>query len=196
MFQLNDYHIILGSKSPRRKELLAHLIPNFEVRTKEIDEVYPAELSVYEVPEYLAKLKAAAFVDSLSDKEIIITSDTIVAMDNHIYGKPKDAADAARILQELSGKTHEVITGVCLQSKQKVECFRVSTKVRFKNLNRAEIDYYINTYQPFDKAGAYAIQEWIGMIGIEEIQGDYFNVVGLPLFRLNQALQAFLKTLD
>lgn len=196
MFQLNDYHIILGSKSPRRKELLAHLIPNFEVRTKEIDEVYPAELLVYEVPEYLAKLKAAAFIDSLSDKEIIITSDTIVAMDNQIYCKPKDAADATRILQELSGKTHEVITGVCLQSKQKVECFRVSTKVRFKNLNRAEIDYYINTYQPFDKAGAYAIQEWIGMIGIEEIQGDYFNVVGLPLFRLNQALQAFLKTLD
>lgn len=196
MLQTTDYHIILGSKSPRRRELLAHVVPQFEIRTKEIEEVYPETLAAYEVPQYLAKLKASAFVDSLEESEIIITSDTVVTMDDKIYGKPKDADEASKILKQLSGKTHEVITGVCLQSKKAQHCFRVHTRVTFKELSFDEINYYIDNFKPFDKAGAYAIQEWIGMIGIKEIQGDYFNVVGLPLYQLNQELSAFIKTLN
>jgi len=196
MLQTKDYRIILGSKSPRRRELLTHLVPDFDIRTKEIEELYPETLPVEKVPEYLAKLKASAFIENLGEREILITSDTIVTLEGHIYEKPKDEDDAIRILQELSGKTHEVITGVCLQSKSSQRSFCVHTKVRFKPLRMDEIKYYIQTFKPYDKAGAYAIQEWMGMIGIESIEGDYFNVVGLPLFRLNQELSAFIKTLD
>lgn len=196
MLQTKDYRIILGSKSPRRRELLTHLVPNFDIRTKEIEELYPETLAAEEVPEYLAKLKASAFIENLGEREILITSDTIVTLEGRIYEKPKDEDDAIRILQELSGKTHEVITGVCLQSISSQRSFCVYTKVRFKPLSMDEIIYYIQTFKPYDKAGAYAIQEWMGMIGIESIEGDYFNVVGLPLFRLNQELNAFIKTLD
>ena len=196
MLQTKDYRIILGSKSPRRRELLTHLIPDFDIRTKEIEELYPETLPAEEVPEYLAKLKASAFIDNLDDKEVLITSDTIVTLEGRIYEKPKDEDDAIRILREISGKTHEVITGVCLQNKSSQRSFCVHTKVRFKPLSMDEIIYYIQTFKPYDKAGAYAIQEWMGMIGIESIEGDYFNVVGLPIFRLNQELSAFIKTLD
>lgn len=188
---MKDYQVILASKSPRRKELLGHLVSNFSIRLKEVEEVYPETLAAKEVPEYLAQLKGAAFKDELKSKEIILSSDTIVTLNNKIYGKPKNREDAIRILRELSGKVHEVITGVSLMSLEKQISFSETTKVHFKELTLEEITYYIDTYQPYDKAGAYAIQEWIGMIGIAKIEGDYFNVVGLPLFRLNKALQEF-----
>ncbi|MFT5829146.1 MAG: septum formation protein, partial [Urechidicola sp.] len=161
----------------------------FEIRTKEIEEIYPPELDASLVPEYLAKLKASAFTETMADDELIITSDTVVTMNDEIYGKPKDREDAIRILSELSGKSHDVITGVCLRLKDKELVFSETTRIHFKALSIEEIEYYIDNYQPYDKAGAYAIQEWIGMIGIERMEGDYFNVVGLPLFRLNQELK-------
>jgi septum formation protein len=180
--------IVLASKSPRRKELLGNIVAEFEIRTKEIEEIYPPELDASLVPEYLAKLKASAFTETMADDELIITSDTVVTMNDEIYGKPKDREDAIRILSELSGKSHDVITGVCLRLKDKGIVFSETTRIHFKALSLEEIEYYIDNYQPYDKAGAYAIQEWIGMIGIERMEGDYFNVVGLPLFRLNQEL--------
>ena len=188
---MKAYHIILASKSPRRQELLQHIVPTFEVKLKEVAEIYPENLPCDQVPEFLARLKAKAFESDLKNNELLITSDTVVTFNNRIYGKPKDRADAIRIFQELSGHAHEVITGVCLRSLEKEISFKETTKVFFKTLSLEEIEYYIDQYQPFDKAGAYAIQEWIGMIGIEKIEGDYFNVVGLPLFKLNQALQTF-----
>lgn len=181
--------IVLASKSPRRKELLGNIVAEFEIRTKEIEEIYPPELDASLVPEYLAKLKASAFTETMADDELIITSDTVVTMNDEIYGKPKDREDAIRILSELSGKSHDVITGVCLRLKDKELVFSETTRIHFKALSLEEIEYYIDNYQPYDKAGAYAIQEWIGMIGIERMEGDYFNVVGLPLFRLNQELK-------
>ncbi|MFT4968609.1 MAG: septum formation protein [Chitinophagales bacterium] len=181
--------IVLASKSPRRKELLGNIVAEFEIRTKEIEEIYPPELDASLVPEYLAKLKASAFTETMADDELIITSDTVVTMNDEIYGKPKDREDAIRILSELSGKSHDVITGVCLRLKDKELVFSETTRIHFKALSIEEIEYYIDNYQPYDKAGAYAIQEWIGMIGIERMEGDYFNVVGLPLFRLNQELK-------
>ena len=186
---MKELQIILASKSPRRKELLGHIIEQFEIRTKDIEEIYPDHLSVDEVPTYLAELKARAFVDDMAENELIITSDTVVAMEGRIYGKPKDRQDAIRILQELSGKTHQVITGVCLLLKNKQSVFSETTTIYFKPLSLEEIEYYVDTFSPYDKAGAYAIQEWIGMIGIERMEGDYFNVVGLPLFKLNQELK-------
>lgn len=183
--------IILASKSPRRQELLRHIIPQFEVRTKEIDEIYPDSLAAKEVAAYLAELKANSFAEELQNNELIITSDTTVCLENKLYGKPKDAEDAFQILKELSGKKHQVITGVCLLSKDKKEVFSETTHVYFRALSKEEIRFYIENYQPFDKAGSYAIQEWIGMIGIEKIEGDYFNVVGLPLFSLHEKLNHF-----
>lgn len=188
---MNNQKIILASKSPRRQELLKYICPEFEIRIKEVEEIYPASLAAIEVPKYLAQLKSNAFKSELQTKQIILTSDTVVTLNNKIYGKPKDRADAIQILQELSGKVHEVITGVCLLSTEKEVVFSEHTKVYFKALSNSEIEYYIDNFKPFDKAGAYAIQEWIGMIGIEKIEGDYFNVVGLPLFKLNQALKNF-----
>jgi septum formation protein len=188
---MKDYQIILASKSPRRKELLAHLIPKFEIKLKEIEEVYPTSLQADEVSEYLAKLKADAFTEDLKNNELLITSDTIVTLNNKIYGKPRNREHAIEILLALSGNAHEVITGVCLMHKDRYLTFKETTKVYFKALSQAEIEFYIDNYQPYDKAGAYAIQEWIGMVGIEKIEGDYFNVVGLPLFKLNEALNSF-----
>lgn len=186
---MNKLKIILASKSPRRKELLGHIVDDFTIKTKDIEEIYPYDMAVVEVPKYLAQLKANAFMDAIKEYELIITSDTIVTMAGKIYGKPKDRADAIDILQELSGKMHEVITGVCLKSKNHETVFSETTKVYFKTISQEEIEYYVDKFQPYDKAGAYAIQEWIGMIAIQKIEGDYFNVVGLPLFRLNQELQ-------
>ncbi len=186
---MKKLNIVLASKSPRRKELLGNIVADFEIRTKEIEEIYPPELDASLVPEYLAKLKASAFTETMADDELIITSDTVVTMNDEIYGKPKDREDAIRILSELSGKSHDVITGVCLRLKDKEVVFSETTRIHFKALSIEEIEYYIDNYQPYDKAGAYAIQEWIGMIGIERMEGDYFNVVGLPLFRLNQELK-------
>jgi len=191
MVNISDYDIILASNSPRRKELLAHVVPNFKVKTKEVEEIYPHELEKNTVAEYLAKLKASVFQE-IRNNEIIITADTIVLLKNTIFGKPKDRDDAINILQQLSGKKHQVITGVCIKSKYKELTFSHTTNVLFKKLTLDEITYYIDKFKPYDKAGAYAIQEWIGFVGVEKIDGDYNNIVGLPVQELYVKLNEFL----
>ncbi|MCT4648092.1 MAG: Maf-like protein [Carboxylicivirga sp.] len=190
---MTDYKIILSSQSPRRQELLKHLNLSFEIRLKEdVDETFPDDMPATEVPEYLARLKANPYLEDCKNENIlVITADTIVCCDGKILGKPKDRQDAMEMLRMLSGKTHEVITGVALTANNRQHTFSVSTKVFFKVLSQQEIDFYIDEYKPFDKAGAYGIQEWIGMIGIEKIEGSYFNVVGLPVQRLYTELQEF-----
>jgi len=189
--KLNNYNLILASKSPRRQELLKGLGLTFEIKTKEIEEVFPPALFKEEIPVYLANLKAKAFQEELQENELVITSDTIVWIDNKQLGKPKDRSEAIEMLKRLSGTSHEVITAVTLMSKAKTHSFYETTKVFFKELAQEEIEYYIDNYQPYDKAGSYGIQEWIGFVGISKIEGDYFNVVGLPLFRLNEELAKF-----
>lgn len=185
---LNGYQIILGSKSPRRKQLLQEIGLDFTVKTLEVEEVYPAEMPVREVPQYLSELKAKPFEATLGDKELVITSDTIVSIDNKVLGKPRDYEHAFEMIKLLSGRTHQVISGVCLLSKGQKRSFTSSTNVTFKALTNNEIDYYITKYKPYDKAGAYGIQEWIGHIGVEKIDGSYFNVMGLPVQRLYEEL--------
>jgi septum formation protein len=179
--------IILASQSPRRKELLALLDLEFTVEVREVDEVFPDDLDATEVAEYLAKLKASAFTN-ITDEQLIITADTVVVLDNKILGKPKNKAEATQMLQSLSNRSHRVITGVCIKTCDKTISFSNTTKVYFKELTASEIDYYIENYKPFDKAGSYGIQEWIGAIGITKIEGSYFNVVGLPIQELNTLL--------
>lgn len=183
--------IILASKSPRRQQLLKDLGLEFTIITKEVDEVYPLHLKKEEVALFLSKLKADAFQPDLKENQLVITSDTIVCLDDKIIGKPKDRDDAFNMLSDLSGKMHEVITAVTLTSLEKQVSFFVVTEVYFKRLTNFEIDYYINNYQPFDKAGSYGIQEWIGYIGIEKIVGSYFNVMGLPVKELYDELEKF-----
>jgi septum formation protein len=175
--------ILLASNSPRRKELLAGLGLTFEVRVKEVHEDFPEHMQREEVAEYLASHKADAYAADLQD-EVLITADTIVCLGERILNKPADATEAFEMLRSLSGRAHEVITGVCLMTKETKTVFHDVTKVYFKELTDEEINYYIEHYKPFDKAGAYGIQEWIGMIGIEKIEGAYFNVVGLPVQKL------------
>ena len=191
MIHLPDINIILASKSPRRQDLLSQLGLQFEIRTKETEEVYPDHLVREEVAVYLAELKARAFESELQDNDLLITSDTIVCVDDAILNKPKDREEAVRMLQLLSNRTHEVITGVCLMHKGKLNTFFSETAVYFKALETEEIDYYIDTYKPYDKAGAYGIQEWIGFIGIDKIEGSYFNVMGLPVKRLYEELRKY-----
>ncbi len=190
---MNNYKIILASQSPRRKDLLSQINVPFEVIVKEdVEEIFPADMPAHDVPVYLAKQKALPYGDDCkNDNVLVITADTIVCCDEHILGKPSDKAEAVKMLQMLSGREHEVITGVALTSGTKQQVFTVSTKVYFKALTVEEIDYYIENYRPFDKAGAYGIQEWIGMVGIERIEGSYFNVVGLPVQRLYTELMNF-----
>jgi len=189
----NRYQIVLASRSPRRKQLLEQLGLEFEIGTKkDVEETFSANFSPVENAKYLSKIKAFPYVDDLiSDKKIIISADTVVSIADKVLGKPTDREDAMRMLTLLSGNEHEVITGVTLTSKDKQETFAVSTKVHFKPLSKAEIEHYVDTYQPYDKAGAYGIQEWIGLIGIDRIEGSYFNVVGLPVQRLYAELQKF-----
>lgn len=189
--KLKNHNIILASKSPRRQELLKGLGLSFEIKTKEIEEIFPPALFREEIPVYLSNLKAKAFEHDLNENDLVITSDTIVWNDNKQLGKPKDKDDAINMLQSLSGKNHEVITAVTLMTKKKTHSFFETTKVFFKKLSLEEIEYYIDNYKPFDKAGSYGIQEWIGFIGIPKIEGDYFNVVGLPLNRLHKELEKF-----
>ena len=185
-----DYQLILASASPRRKELLAGLNIPFEVRLIDgIDETYPSELPIDEVPLYISQKKAAAYKANVSPQTIVLTADTVVVCNEQILGKPIDEADARRILQMLSGKTHRVITGVTLLVEGNSKSFSVATDVTFKPLSAAEIDYYIRTFKPFDKAGAYGIQEWIGYIGVTAINGSYFNVMGLPVQRIYEELR-------
>jgi len=183
------YKLILASNSPRRKELLAGLGVPFEVRVlQDIDEHYPENLPVNEVARYIAKEKADAYRRIVASDELIITADTVVIVGDEILGKPIDEADAVRMLKLLSGRTHQVTTGVCLLTAEKERCFDVTTDVTFKPLTDEEIHYYVNRYRPFDKAGAYGIQEWIGYIGVTGLNGSYYNVMGLPVQRIYQEL--------
>lgn len=184
--------ITLASNSPRRKELLAGLGLPFEVRVLQgIDESYPDDLPVSDVALYIAGKKADAYRSVLQPDELIITADTVVIVDNEILGKPVDEADAERMLRLISGRTHQVTTGVCLLSSERESRFAVTTDVTFKQLSIDEIRYYITHYQPFDKAGAYGIQEWIGYIGVTGLHGSYYNVMGLPVQRIYTELQEF-----
>ncbi len=176
-----DKHIILGSASPRRKYFLEELGLEFEIRLKEVDEHYPKNLKGKQISDYLAQLKAKPFLDELTDKDILITSDTIVWLKNEALGKPKNNEDARKMLNALSGKSHEVISSVAITTKKESHIINETTLVTFKNLEDKEIDYYIEHFKPFDKAGSYGIQEWIGYIGIKRIEGSYFNVMGFPV---------------
>jgi septum formation protein len=190
--KLNDYEIILASRSPRRQQLLQELGLKFEVVTREYSEIYPEGLGGEEIARYVAHEKAASFKNEISYNEIVIAADTIVWCNNRVLGKPVNRNDAARILKEISGNTHEVITGVSLLSQSKQFTFSDSTKVTFDSLSDEEIYYYIERYRPFDKAGAYGIQEWIGIVACSHIDGSYFNVVGLPVQKLYKELQRFI----
>ncbi len=180
--------IVLSSNSPRRKELLGELGIDFEVRVIEgIDETYPKELSVEEVPQYIAREKARVYI--VGKDEVLLTADTVVVLGNEIMGKPHDEADAMRMLRQLSGKTHQVITGVCLKTSDKQVTFSDITDVSFADLTDEEIKFYVDNFRPLDKAGAYGIQEWIGLAGVTGIKGSYFNVVGLPVHRVYAELK-------
>ena len=178
--KLANYSIILASGSPRRQQFFKDLDLEFEIRLKEIEEIYPQELKAGEITNYLAELKANAFEGELNDNEILITSDTIVWHKDKALGKPIDKEDAFAILKSLSNATHEVITSVCFKTKNKTELISEITKVTFNPLTDAVIDYYLEHYKPYDKAGAYGIQEWIGFIGVAKVEGSYTNVMGMP----------------
>jgi septum formation protein len=186
-----NYTLILASKSPRRQQLLKEAGFSFEVRTLDTDESFPEELPNIEIARYLAEKKAAAFSGSIKDKELIITSDTTVVIDDIILNKPENKEHAIQMLQMLSGRSHAVITGVCLSTVNKSISFEEITEVYFKELTTEEIVHYVDHFKPYDKAGAYGIQEWIGLIGITRIEGSYFNVVGLPVQRLYQEILNF-----
>ncbi len=189
---LENKKIILASKSPRRKQLMQELGFKFEVKTKEgIEEDYPNTLKKEQIAVYLSQHKAKAFEDEINENTIVITADTIVCLGDQILNKPKDYDEAVHMLDTLSGQIHQVVTGVCIKSFYRTVTFSSSTKVYFKQLAEEEIDYYIEKYQPYDKAGAYGIQEWIGYIGIEKIEGSYFNVMGLPVQQIYEELQKF-----
>jgi septum formation protein len=184
-------NIILASGSPRRQQFFKDMDLSYSIRLKEIEEVYPDGLQGAEITNYLAELKANAFEKELDTNDLLITSDTIVWLNESALGKPTDADDAFNMLQKLSNKTHEVITSVCIKSIAKTEVFHCSTKVTFGTLSDEAIRYYLDQYQPFDKAGSYGIQDWIGLIGISKIEGSYTNVVGLPTELLYQKLLSY-----
>lgn len=185
--KLKNYNIILASKSPRRQQFFKDLNIDFTIKLKEVEEVYPQQLKGIEITDYLANLKAKAYKD-LKDNDLLITSDTIVWLENKALGKPKNYHEAFVMLKNLSGKKHEVITSISIKNKNFQKIINDITTVFFKKLSDKEINYYINNYKPFDKAGAYGIQEWIGFIAIDKIEGSYFNVVGLPVHKLYKEL--------
>ncbi len=189
---LSKYKIILGSNSPRRKELLSGLDIEFNVKViPGLEENYPETLDPQEIPVFLSKQKAEAYLSSLDDTMLLITADTIVWNGNAVIGKPKNRAEAIQMLRSLSGHEHHVVTGVCLTTTKKQLTFSVISSVRFASLSDEEIIYYVDKYKPFDKAGAYGIQEWIGYVGVESISGSFYNVMGLPVQRLYQELKTF-----
>ncbi len=190
---LGKYNLILGSRSPRRRELLRELGVKFEVRVMSWNEIYPCDLTGENIALYVAEEKAGSFLPGLRENEIVITADTIVWCNDRVLHKPVDEDDAFRILRTIAGKTHEVITGVCILSSVKKKSFFSSTRVTFTDLTDEEIFYYIRNYQPYDKAGAYGIQEWIGLAACSRIEGSYFNVMGLPVERLYHELAEFIK---
>jgi septum formation protein len=191
---LKKYRIILASKSPRRQYLLKELGLDFEILGGiEIDEVYPPDLPKEEIPVYLAEMKARNAMSAIPEKTLLITADTIVWLKGKVINKPAGYDEAVKMLEELSGEVHEVLTGVCLSTNKKRHSFYTSTLVYFAKLSKEEIRYYVEQYQPYDKAGAYGIQEWIGYIGIERIEGSYFNVMGLPVQELYREMIKFLS---
>jgi len=185
--KLKKYNVILASKSPRRQQFFKDLDIDFTIQLKEVEEIYPSELKGIEITDFLADLKSQAFTN-LSEKDLLITSDTIVWLDENALGKPKNAEHAFKMLRSLSGKKHKVITSISIKSKNYQKIINDITTVTFKELSDSEINYYITNYKPFDKAGAYGIQEWIGFIAIEKLEGSYFNVVGLPVHKLYKEL--------
>ena len=189
--KLKGKNIILASGSPRRHELLKELGVNFTIKVKEITETYDAELKGAEITNYLCKLKASAFENEILENDIIITADTIVWHNNKALEKPKNATDAIKMLQELSGKKHQVFSSFCIKTKSSEHIVSDVTMVSFKQLALNEIEYYVKNYKPFDKAGSYGIQEWIGLIGVTQIEGNYFNVMGLPVHKLYEELMKF-----
>ena len=189
--KLTNYSIILASGSPRRQQFFKDLDLDFEIRLKDVEEIYPPELKAEEITNYLAELKANAFEGELNDNEILITSDTIVWHNNIALGKPKDEQDAFAILKSLSNATHEVITSVCFKTKEKTETLFEVTKVTLTTLSDDVIRYYMDNYQPYDKAGAYGIQEWFGYVGVSKIEGSYTNVMGLPTDKVFEYLNNF-----
>jgi len=194
MVTMNNFHIILVSNSPRRRELLSGLGIEYEVRTlPDIDESYPDDLQGGDIPLYISKEKADAYKPLLQPDELIITADTIVWLKGEVLGKPRGREEAIAMLHKLSGHIHEVFTGVTLTTKEKQRSFYAETKVTFAQLSDEEIVHYVDNYQPYDKAGSYGVQEWIGYIGVERIEGSYFNVMGLPVQRLYKELTQFLK---
>jgi septum formation protein len=186
---LKKYRIILGSASPRRQELLKGIDITFEIISKDVDESFPPSMTGVAIPMYLAEKKASAFHSMLTDDMMVITADTIVLLEGKVLGKPTDKETARKMLRQLSGKTHEVITGVCITTKVRRRTFHTVSEVRFAHLNEGEIDYYLDHYTPYDKAGSYGVQEWIGFIAVEQITGSYFNVMGLPVQRLYNELK-------
>lgn len=185
--------VILASRSPRRKELFEHIGWDFEIRSKDVQEDFPKDMQVAKVPVFLAEKKASAFIPELSPEEVLVTADTVVVSNEQILGKPSNGIEAELTLQNLSGRPHEVMTGVCIANQNRKHSFVEKTKVYFKKFSTREINFYIEKYKPFDKAGGYGIQEWLGMIGVEKIEGCYYNVVGLPVSKLYQEMQKFMK---
>lgn len=186
--KLKKYNVILASGSPRRQLFLKEMDIDFTIQLKEVEEVYPSHLQAEEITDYLAKLKANAFKADLTQNDLLLTSDTLVWLEGKALGKPKDRNDAFDMLMRMSGKTHQVITSVCIMNPSFVNVFHEITNVTFKVLTADEIEYYLDSYQPYDKAGSYGIQEWIGLIAIEKIEGSYSNVVGLPTHKLYKEL--------
>ena len=185
------FNIILGSSSPRRNELLKSLGFDFVINPSNSDEDYPLNLKGHEIPVFLAKKKASSFNGVLTETDLLITADTIVWCEGEIFNKPINFEEGKLMLQTLSGKMHEVFTAVCLKSANKQIIFYDATKVYFKKFTNEEIEYYLNKYKPFDKAGSYGVQEWIGYIGIEKIEGSFYNVMGLPVKKLHEELMKF-----
>ena len=186
---LEKYKVILASGSPRRRELMAGLGVNYEVRIlPDVDESYPDTLQGEEIPLYIAKEKADAYIPMMQPDELIITADTMVWLDGKVLGKPRDREDALQMLRTMSGRTHEVFTGVCITTTDWQRSFTAQTEVRFATLSEDEIIYYVDNFKPMDKAGAYGVQEWIGFIGVENISGSYYNIMGLPVQKLYREL--------
>ena len=187
-------HIILGSQSPRRRELMAGLDIPFSCVTIDADESYPAELKAGDIPMYISRAKARAYVSELQDNDLLITSDTIVWLNGEMLGKPQDEAEAKAMLARLSGQTHEVYTAVCFADRNgELETWVDCTKVTFNNLSEKDIDYYVSKYRPLDKAGAYGVQEWIGYVGVTRMEGSYFNVMGFPICHVYERLKKYLR---
>ena len=186
---IDKYKIILASQSPRRIELLNGLNIKFEVQVLDVNEDFPAQMVGVDIPMFLAEKKANAYKHIMDEHTMIITADTIVWHEGKVLGKPVDETDARRMLRALSGKTHQVITGVCISTLQRRKVFHVISDVRFARLTEAEIEYYLHNFKPYDKAGSYGVQEWIGFVGVEHINGSYFNVMGLPVQRLYNELK-------